>query len=243
MTGPALALSTVEFAVVWRAGSYGALPLVIDVPSPGATPAERAELERRVWTDLEHRDLADDHGHPHWRLSDLLTVIAHRRTSLQLRTFGRDARNAILATRGRATVLAELDDAVRLRRAPETGRASTILSLLPPERPGAGYSVSVPTATFTEAAQAPDPLPVLHRAGLPPDDARTLLAMTTGTIRVTQLTAEHHHRDGHVTRSPVLAIHDTLAGRYRTIQTDDHLTVTPATPNALHAAVEQLHPV
>jgi hypothetical protein len=240
----AVHLSAVELDVVWRAESLGALPLVIDVPSPGTTHAERADLERRVWRDLERRELADDHGRPHWRLADLLAVIAHRRAALEFRVFGRDRRNGILATRGRTAVLAELRESVRLRRVPVTGLARTLLSLLPEERPGAGHSVSVDTGAFAHAVRSADPAAALRRTGLDPDAARTLLAMATGAVRIAQFVAEWRDAQGRTTRSPVIAVHDTPAGRYRTIRSataaGDHLTVTPATSASLVAALGQL---
>lgn len=240
MTG--LDLSPTELDVVWRAGDLGALPLVIDVPSAGGTHAERAALERRVWMDLVARDLADDHGRPHWRLADRLETIARRTRALQLRVQGANATRAILATRGRDSVLGVLGDRFRLTSA--GGRAATLLALLPEAPPGRGYSVSVDTAAFTAATRAATPVAahdILRGHGVSTDDARTLLAMTTGCVRVAQIVAERRDADGHTTRSPVVSVHDTPAGRYRTIRTitatGDHLTVTPTTTAALAAVL------
>ncbi|HEY0450928.1 ESX secretion-associated protein EspG [Actinophytocola sp.] len=241
MPRPALDLSTVELDVVWRAERFGELPLIIDVPSPGRTHAERAELERRVWAELERRELADDHGRASWRLADLLAVIARRRMSLQLRVFGQDATRAILATRGSTAVLAELTDRFRLGRVADTGLAATLLSRLPAVPAGEGYSVNVAATAFTEAAQNPTRgVAVLRRHGLTSDDARTLLAMTTGTLRTAQLAVEWRELGGRSGRSPIVSTHDTPAGRYRTIRTGDHLTITPTTPAALADALDQL---
>ena len=226
-------LSATELDVVWRAAGFGPLPLVIDVPSPGPTHAGRAALERRVWTDLVARGLADDHAQPHWRLADRLETIATCGRSLQLRVIGADATGAILATRGRRDVLGVLRERFHLRAVPDTGRAATLVSLLPAVPAGPGYSVNVDTAVFaTAAADAATALDTLRRHGVGTDDARTLLAMTTGAVRITQLVSE---RDG--TRSVPVSVLDTAAGRYRVIRTvtenGDHLTVTPATAAAL----------
>ena len=233
-------LSATELDVIWRAAGFGELPLIIDVPSPGATHAERAVLEHRVWTELVARGLADDHGRAHWRLTDRLATIAERGRSLQLRTIGADATSAVLATRGRHNVLGVLGDRFHLTAVPGTGRAATLLSLLPETPAGQGYSVSVDTAAFTSAAADPaTAYDKLRRHGLGTDDARTLLAMTTGAVRITQLVAER--RGDEVVRSRPVSVLDTATGRYRVIRTvadgGDHLTVTPVTTAALVEAL------
>ncbi|MGB3437680.1 MAG: ESX secretion-associated protein EspG [Actinophytocola sp.] len=233
-------LSAAELDVIWRAAGFGALPLVIDVPSPGATHAERALLEHRVWTDLVARGLADDHGRAHWRLMNRLETIAECGRSLQLRVFGADAASAILATRGRHNVLGVLGERFSLTAVPDTGRTATLVSLLPENPAGKGHSVSVDTAVFTSAAADPATAhATLRRHGVGTDDARTLLSMTTGAVRVAQLVVEH--RGSKVVRSRPVSVIDTAAGRYRVIRTvtaaGDHLTVTPTTTAALADAL------
>jgi hypothetical protein len=240
-------LSPTELDVVWRAAGFGTLPLIIDVPACGASHAERVALERRVWTDLVRRELADDIAHPHWRLTDRLSVIARRSRSLELRTFGADAIRAILATRGRRNVLGVLGDRFRLSSAPATGRAATLLALLPEVPAGQGYSVSIDTTAFALAARNPaTAYDVLRRHGLGADDTRTLLAMTTGTVRTIQIVAEARDSGGHTTRSRPVSVYDTPTGRYRTIRTitaaGDHLTVTPVTTSTLTDVLTRLTP-
>jgi hypothetical protein len=242
-------LSVTELDVVWRAHPFGALPLIIDVPSPGATHAERAALERRVWADLVARDLADDHGRPHWRLADRLETIALRTRSLQLSVFGADETRAILATRGRDHVLGVLGERFHLKAVPSTGLATTLLALLPEVPPGQGHSVSVDTSVFAAATTASTPAgahDTLCEHGLDTDDARTVLAMATGSVRTIQLVGERRHPDGRTTRSRPVSVHDTPTGRYRTIRTitatADHLTVIPTTTTALADALRRLIP-
>jgi hypothetical protein len=236
-----LDLSATELDVVWRALEFGALPLVVDVPSPGATYAERLDIERRVWVDLVERGLAEDHGRPNWRLHDRLETIARRGRSLELRVFGADATRAILATRGRRNVLAALGDRFQVRSVPATGRAATILALLPEVPAGHGHSVSVDTAVFADATKTGNPLDRLRRHGVSTDDARTLLAMATDSVRIAQIVAESRDIDGRAVRSRAVSVHDTPAGRYQTIRTitasTDHLTVTPATTASIADAL------
>lgn len=239
-------LSTTEFDVLWRASELGTPPLVLDVPSPGATHAEREVLERRVWTGLVARDLADDHGQPNWRLLDRLETIARRRHSLELRIMGIGPTRAILATRGRRNVLAVITDRVRLSSVPATGRAATLLALLPEVPAGQGHSISVDTTVFTAATKAAKPHDKLRRHGVSTDDARTLLAMATGSMRIAQIVAEVRDSTGRTLRSRAMSVYDTPSGRYRVIRTvtpaTDHLTVTPATAASLTDALTRLTP-
>lgn len=239
-------LSPTELDVVWRACGFGELPLVIDVPSRGMTRAERAAIESRVWTDLMARDLADDLGQPHWRLLDQLQTIARRRHSLELRVLGAEAIRAILATRGRRNVLGVLTDRFTLSSVPATGRASKLLALLPEVPAGQGHSISVATTVFAAATQADKPHDTLRRHGVSTDDARTLLTMATGSVRVAQIVAEVGSSSGRTIRSRVVSLYDTPSGRYRAIRTvtsaGDHLTVTPASAASLADALAQLTP-
>ena len=215
-------LSAVELDVVWRALSFGDLPLVLDVPSPGATRAARAALEDTVWAGLVDRALAEDHGRATGKLVTVLGVIRRRRWAVQLRTFGPDPRRAILAVHGVRAVLAVLDhERLRLARVPDTGIAGTLLSLLPDVPAGKGHPVTVAAEALTEAAAAGTSAAardVLRGHGVNRDDAGSLITMTTGSIRTGQIAAEHRAPDGRLTRSPrIVAFYDTPHGRYREI--------------------------
>jgi hypothetical protein len=247
-------LSAAELDVVWRALSFGDLPLILDVPSPGATQAERAALEARVWAELVDRELAEDHGRATGKLVNVLGVIRHRRWAVELRTFGPDPRRAMLAVHGvRAmlavhgvrAVLAVLDDEkLRLARVPDTGIAGTLLSLLPELPAGTGHQVTVAAEALTAAAAAGTSAAardVLRGHGVNRDDAGSLVTMTTGGIRTGQIAAEHRGPDGRLIRSPrIVAFYDTPHGRYRALRTDGHLTIGPATLAALAYSVDDL---
>lgn len=244
-----LELSTLELDVVWRAQAFDDLPLIIDVPSPGGTRAERASLEAQVWTDLVDRELADDHGHATARLVDALRVINHRRQSLELRVFGPDPLRALLAVRGSRAVLAVLDsERFRLAVVANTGLAKTIVSLLPPLHAGRGHPTSVTTTALANAAKATTPgaaWDALQGHGVNRDDARILLEMATGSTRTGQFAAERRAPDGRRSRSPrIVAFYDTPKGRYqvlrKTIGSAEHVTVAPASPQALTRSVSDL---
>jgi hypothetical protein len=235
-------LSATELDVVWRACGLGPIPLIIDVPSVGATNSDRRALERRVWADLIERGLADDHACAHSRLADRLVTIAQRARSLQLRVIGTNTTNAILATRGRHHVLGVLRERFHLTAVPGTGIAKTLLALLPDVPAGHGHSVTVSTGTFATAVKNPaTAIDVLRKHGLNTDDARTLLTMSTGCIRTIQVVAETRDAEGRCIRAQPISVHDTPTGRYRVIRTitdgGDHLTVTPASAAALESAL------
>jgi ESX secretion-associated protein EspG len=236
-----LELSPAELDVVWRSQPFGELPLILDVPSPGATHAERAALEAKVWTGLVERELADDHGRPISRLADTLDVLARRRRSLELRTFGPGPLRAILAVRGRRAVLAVLDDRLRLATVSDTGLAGTLLSLLPDLPAGPGHPVTVPATALAAATQATTPArawDMLTHHGVNRDEARILVTMATGSIRTGQIAAELRAVNARLARTPrVVAFHDTSGGRYQSVRNSskgtEQLTVAPATPAAL----------
>lgn len=238
-------LSAAELDVVWRALSFGDLPLILDVPSPGTTRAERAALEARVWAELVDRELAEDHGRATGKLVDVLGVLRRRRWAVELRTFGPDPRRAILAVHGVRAVLAVLaDDTLRLARVPDTGIAGTLLSLLPELPAGTGHQVTVAAEALTAAAAAGTSAAardVLRGHGVNRDDAGSLVTMTTGSIRTGQIAAEHRGPDGRLIRAPrIVAFYDTPHGRYRALRTDGHLMIGPATLGALAYSVDDL---
>lgn len=234
-----------EFDVVWRALAFDELPLILDVPSPGATFGERAEVVARAWAALVERELADDHGRARTGLVDALSVIAHRRQSLHLRVFGRDAVRAMLATRGSRAVLARLEgERLSVATVPGSRLIGALLSVLPDLPPGRGHSVSVAVDVFAEAARAAGPTAgwdVLTRHGMNRTDARALLDMTTGSVRTGQIAAELRPPNGRIIRSDrVVAFHDTPSGRYQAIRAGGHLTVAPATRATLARRVSEL---
>ena len=237
-------LSPVELDVVWRSQPFDELPLIIDVPSPGGTRAERDALEAKVWAGLVERELADDHGRPTAEVSGALGVIARRSRALQLRMFGLDPLRAILAVRGVRAVLAVLDTNFRLAKVSKIGLTGTLLSLVPELPAGPGHTITVPAASLMAAAEAATPArawKTLSDHGVNRDDARILIGMATGSIRTGQIAAERRAPNGRLTRSArIVAFHDTPKGRYQTLRNAEHITVGPASRAALARSVNEL---
>ena len=232
------ALDATEFDVVWRAAGHGLPPAVLDMPSPGASHAERARIEHAVWSALTGRGLANGFGQAAGGLRTAIGVVAGRVTSFELHTA---ALRALLGRVNRRAVLVEFADGrLLLRTVPETGLAQTIASLLPELPAGPGRSITVDASLLAKAEAAPARRVVLRRGGLSRDDARTLADMMCGADGHGQIVAEVT-RHGVTRRSDrVVAFFHNAGGRYRVIRTDDHITITPVTTAQLVAAADEL---
>lgn len=149
-----ITLSALEFDVLWEHLRLGALPLVVKVPSPGKTDAERAELEERAWAGLEARGL----GRPvdvRPDLEELLGLLAKPDREVDARAFvGRNVRVLAAATGTAAAVATLSEGTLTLQRASASGLAGATLATLPALGAGPGTSVTLPTRDFEEAANA-----------------------------------------------------------------------------------------
>lgn len=233
-----ITISPLEFDVLWEHLRLAEMPLVLRVPSPGRTHAERQQLTAEVWQALERRGLGRRLSVAP-RLADLLRLLEHPDREIDGR-FG--------ATRGvRLMVAATGDDAVFamlsrrglvLSEAPVTGLAREMLSVLPAVGPGPGESITVRSSTL-DAAAADAATPgdfelALCRQGVRVRDAGILRTMITGVRRQGQFGAAARNRWGHRRRAPhVVGFFDTNAGRYlqlRAAGEDGQLwsTISPA---------------
>jgi hypothetical protein len=233
------ALSATEFDVVWRGLGYGVPPLILDVPSPGATYSERAVVERGVWAALVERGLADGDGQPQPqpKIADLFAVVAERKKAIELRVGGF---STVLAVGSRRAVLAQLDgDRMRFATVADTGLAATIVDVLPATAAGVGRSVTVDAKALAAAEAATTPTgrqAALQESGLARGEARSLAEMTEGAYEVGQFAVEFDGRRG----DRVVAFFRNPTGRYQLIRQGDRITVTPASAAQLITAVDQL---
>jgi ESX secretion-associated protein EspG len=221
--GETIELSVLEFDVLWEHFRLGPLPPVLEINSHGATHGERAELTAKAWATLAERDLARP-GKPDSRLGPRLGVLARPGWEVDARIHrqpGQPRTSALIATVGRAAVIAVLDaDRLTLRTAPADRLAHHAVALLPPHRPGTGASITLPADTLDAAgARAGDNPDALARAlesqGLGRAEARKIAEVAGGVTRFTQLGAartrphEPRRRAGHV-----VSVYDTTTGRY-----------------------------
>ncbi|SDN41325.1 ESX secretion-associated protein EspG [Allokutzneria albata] len=232
-------LSEVELDVLWESACLGELPLVLDVPSPGATHAERAEVVRRAWAGLAER------GVPTATVQGWLRTLAMGRHALELRAWLDGEVRALLSSEGDTDVLAVLSHGgCTLRAFPSADPAGRMVAVLPEAPAGRGVSVSVPIASFEAAGRSDrgtDIAEALIRNGLPSTDARVLVSMCEGITRRGQFCATWRTSHGGRERATrVVGFHDNDSGRYLTLQRGDYLTVAPADPVVLARELSDL---
>ncbi|NHD19052.1 MULTISPECIES: ESX secretion-associated protein EspG [Actinopolyspora] len=232
------------------------LPLVLKVPSPGRTHAERRELVELVWRGLEERGLCGPGG-LHERLERMLRMLVAPRHEVDGRCwFGRSVR-VLAAGSGRsesdeAVVVTKRDEAVSLRPAAPTGLVREAVSAVLPAVPaGAGRSVTLPSETLdAAAAEAADDLLRLRESlrsrGLRDEDAETLARMLEGARSQGQFgVAVQRPRSGRRRAEQVVGFFDAERGRYtqlRGVSPSGELwtTVAPADQRGLIGRLESL---
>ncbi|MFB9904650.1 ESX secretion-associated protein EspG [Allokutzneria oryzae] len=219
-------LSEVELDVLWESVDLGEPPLVLDVPSPGATHAERAHIVRRTWDGLAER------GVPTAVVQDQLRTPATGRRSFELRAWLDGEVRVLLSADGDSAVLAVLaQGGCTLRSLPSTDLAGRIVSVLPDVPAGRGVSVNVPVASFAAAGQkhrGSDIAEALARDGLSLSDARVLVSMCEGITRRGQFAATWRTSQGSRERAGhVVGFHENASGRYLALRRGDYLTVAP----------------
>lgn len=215
-----LVLSTLEFDVIWESERLPERHVALDVPSPGKTHAERAELVRKTWAGLEARRLAES-GRALPELADMLEVLAHPHVSIDGWVWAGREVKAFAGQAGRQAQLAVIDEGqVWLIPARDTGLAESAVSVAGEMVAGTGRSVSLPHDLVTAADDQSHGdtnkfITNLEAKGISLRDAQTLTSMLAGITTRGQFGAERRHRDQRVVRADrVVAFHDTPAGRY-----------------------------
>lgn len=244
-----ITLSALEFDVLWEHLRLGEPPVVLRVPSPGRTFAERRELTARVWQALEERGLGRRLSVDE-RLARLLWLLAEPDQEVDGRLGATRGLRVLVAARGEQAVFAMLSKrGLMLADAPVTGLAREALGWLPPVAAGQGESITVRSAVLDDAARAAtaeDFELALCKLGMRVRDAGILRAMLTGVRRQGQFGAAARDQWGHRTRAPhVVGFFDTDAGRYlqlRVANEDGELwsTVSPADRRLLVRQVDDL---
>lgn len=246
-----LVLSALEFDVVWESERLPARHVALDVPSPGKTRAERAELVQQTWAALEARGLAKG-GRVVSELADQVTLLAHPEVSVDVWVWADRTVKAFAAQSGRLAQLAVVDEGkVWLIPARDTSLAESAVSVAGDMPAGVGRSVSMPNDLMVAAdnESKADPkrfITALEAKGVALSDAQAVTAMLAGMTTRGQFGAERRHRDQRVVRADrVVAFHDTPDGRYLDLvrpSTDGRLwcTVTPADNQRLASCVWEL---
>ncbi|GAA4855909.1 ESX secretion-associated protein EspG [Saccharopolyspora cebuensis] len=218
-------LSAAEFDVVCEAEKLTEhRHVVLEVPSPGASRAERDRLVAEVWAGLRGRRLAETgRDRVDVDFGDLLALLDRPQRSVDVRIWADRRIRALAAGSGEAGVLAVVDgDVVELTALRGGALAEAAVSVAGDVPAGRGRSVSLPNDVLREAgrlAGTDDPhlfSDELRALGVPGDDAVDVSHMTAGMGVRGQFGAESRpRRGGRADRAErVVAFHDTPSGRY-----------------------------
>lgn len=244
-------LSSTELDVVWEAEKLGARHVALDVPSPGTTSAERAELVEKSWSALNARGLAQG-SRLRNDVFDMLSVLANPMVSIDIWMWADRQVSGLAAATGHHAVLGVLDgDECWLIPERPNALAEAAVSVIGDLHAGVGQAASVPhNVLVAAAAVAGDDAHTLVGALQDRDvdlfAAQEIAGMLLGTVTKGQFGVEHSSLDGrHWAEDHVVAFHDTDAGRYL-VQVDttpdgvDWCTVAPADNTLLAARVREL---
>jgi hypothetical protein len=248
--GAPITISALEFDVLVEHLRLSEVPLVLQVPSPGRTYAERQTLVATAWQSLEDRGLGrqlsvDD------RLAHLLRLLERPDQEIDGRFGATKGVRLLVAATGDEAVFALLTKhGLTLSEIPPTGLAREALGALPSVPAGPGESITVRAADMDAAAANATGQETfeqaLRRRGLPARDAAVLRQMFGNIRRQGQFGASARNRWGHRRRAPhVIGFFDTDAGRYlqlRQSTPDDTVwsTVSPADTRLLIAQLADL---
>ena len=244
-------ITALEFDVLWEHCALDAMPLVLRVPSPGRTDAERAALVREAWDGLESRGL----GRPvslDPLLERLLYLLRRPEREIDGRLWlGRQDRLFCAATGDDAVLATMSGDELTLRPADATGLPRHALSVLPPAPAGPGQSITLRTEDFEAAAhEAADRTKfeaALRSHGVRSADAGHLVEMIGDVINQGQFGTATRDRWGRRVRANrVISFFDTKAGRYLQVRRDAEgvepwTTISPADARRMLQHLTDLH--
>lgn len=234
-TAAGVILSHLEFDLLWEdLGPGGPPPYPFDVPSHGATHAERDDLGVRVFAGLTEAGLTDgDDVDP--ELADLFALLGSPALSVDALVVGDAPWRLLAAVRDAAGVLAVLDERdLVLEPLRAADLVPAVTRMLGDVAAGPGDQLRLPRAAYSAAMDA------YTRAGYDAFERALSAAGVSGrAVRplATLVTAERHAAGqlaatGPAGRSPVLAWFDTAAGRYAVTPEDTvgepWVMVTPA---------------
>jgi hypothetical protein len=209
-------LSHLEFDLIWEDLDLGKPPYPLDVPSHGATMAERDDLADTVFAELaQHGLMVDDEIHP--SLREPLELLARNTVSIDALVLGDEPMRLLAAADQEHAALAVLDSReLAIEPVRPDGLVGAVLVVLGDVPAGPGEPVSLPREAFATAMDA------FARNGYPAFERALTEAGVTGRAMRPLATLVDAHRtaagqlavNAAGTRSPVLTWFDTSAGRY-----------------------------
>lgn len=239
-----LSISALEFDVLWEHLQLEDMPVVLRVPSPGGTYAERTRLVRAAWDSLG----AKGYGRPvdlDPRLARMLRVLERPDREVDGRLWVDRQIRLLAAIRNDFAVLAVLaDNKLTLRPAAATGLPREALTALPAVAAGPGESVTLPSAQFERAAAQASTSKQFEQAlkqhGARDADARNLVKMITDVSGQGQFGAAARDKWGSRIRvGHVISFFDTEEGRYVQIRKETKAgeawsTISPVDSRRMH---------
>ncbi|MFI0468114.1 ESX secretion-associated protein EspG [Saccharopolyspora sp. 5N102] len=220
-----IVLSALEFDVVCEAEKLTERRhIILNVPSPGATYSERAQLVADVWAGLRERRLAEPHrDRVDVDLADLLGLLDRPQRSIDVRIWADRSIRALASANGGTGLLTIVDgDIVELTPIRASSLVEAAVSVAGDMPPGPGRAVSLPNEVLREASDYAGPnnplllTDELRALGIAPDDAADVANMADGMGIRGQFGVEVcPNRGGRPERANrVVAFHDTDKGRY-----------------------------
>lgn len=144
-------LSALEFDVVWRELGFGDPPYPIDVPSPGTSHTERAQIVDDVAARLRERGVMRADGLDPLLVRSL-TMVATGEFVIDGRIESeQNLRLAAARAADHAALVVQLGDRIGVSAFPGPRLTSVLTELLPPVAPAHGQSVSLSHSLFTDA--------------------------------------------------------------------------------------------
>lgn len=247
-------ISALEFDVLWEhcfgADEVSGMPLVLKVPSPGRTTAERTSVVNRAWADLERRGLGRSVDLDP-RLEQLLWLLRRPDREIDGRLWvGRSLRLLTAATGERAVLAVLTGDQLTLRFAEVTGLPRYALSVLPAQPAGPGASITMRTRDFEAAAQQATDRTAFEAAlrdrGVRVDDATALVTMIGDIVNQGQFGSAARDKFGKRVRADrVVSFFDTPDGRYLQVRRESSgelwTTISPADQRRMSQHLTELH--
>lgn len=244
-------LSALEFDMLWEVERLPRRHVALDVPSPGKTHGERADLVQGAWDSLSRRGLAR-RGRASGELVDMLNLFARPQLAIDLWIWAGAQISGLAVKVGGQAMLGVFDEGqVWLIPARESSLAEAAVSVAGQLTPGVGSSVSVPHEVLRTADSSAEGEPKalitsLEDRGVELWQAQELAGMLSGQLARGQFGVQRTFRDGQIRRAgKVVAYYDTDAGRYLLqIATNpdgqDWATVAPAGNDLIAERIREL---
>jgi hypothetical protein len=235
-------LTPVELDLLWHDLGLGRLPYPLDVPSAGATEAERKRLREQLTRDAD-RD-------------DMLRLLAEHEVAIDaVASIDRPVR-AIAASDGQRAVLAVIDsDQIGLLEIRPTALAREIVEILPKQAAGPGNALSVRVDSLRQALtlqdedESEDPWgddeidgrTALQRSGVSGQDAKQIDELAQARIAGGQFGVTRRTSQFSANRAGALVNwFDTDQGRYLMVHEDGWLSLSPTDNDRIATRINSL---